>query len=363
MKLLVAAVALLFSQVLIAIENPNIELAITDIKNNLYTGIDSVLVYQDNKLVTENYFNGYSRFKHHHTRSTFKSITGILAAIAFDKGILDPEEPVVPLLSRFHKLESINALKASIKVKDLLHMVSGLDCAEMPDSKGTNHEFGIDEGPTPLKYGFSIAMAMKPGKEWHYCNANTFLLGVTISAGLERAGIPGIDKFSKENLYSPLDIIEYRTFTTPDGYLYAAGSARFAPHDLAKFGLVVLNKGIYNKRQIVSQKHIQAILDGVVDTHWTWTDDIRGHTPFKERYGYQWHRTVFEIAGTQIPVSHSWGNGGQFIFVVPSQDKVVVFTGSNYNDISKQKKVFEIMYKYLLRDSGKLDINRVKVIY
>ena len=262
---------------------------------------------------------------------------------------MDPEEHIVPLLSRFHKMQWIDPLKARIKIKDLLHMVSGLDCAEMPGSNGTNHKFGIDEGPTPLKYGFSIAMAMELGREWHYCNANTFLLGVTISAGLDRAGTPGIDQFAKENLYSPLDIIEYRTFTTPDGFLYAAGSARFVPHDLAKFGLVVLNKGMYRKNRIVSKNHTLAILDGVVDTHWTWTDSICGHAPLKERYGYQWHRTVFEVEGTQIPVSHSWGNGGQFIFVVPSQDKFVVFTGSNYNNIYKQKQVFEIMYKYLLR--------------
>jgi CubicO group peptidase (beta-lactamase class C family) len=352
-KLLVVTSLLLFAQAVIAMGNQNIERAISDINNNIYTGIDSVLVYQHNKLITEKYFNGYTRFKHHHTRSTFKSITGILAAIAFDKGILDPEEFVSPLLSRFHKVEGIDPLKARIKVKDLLHMVSGLDCAEMPGSNGTNHEFGIDEGPTPLKYSFSIAMAMEPGKEWHYCNANTFLLGVSISAGLDRAGTPGIDQFAKKSLFTPLDIVEYRTFTTPDGFLYAAGSARFAPHDLAKFGLVVLNKGMYRKKRIVSQKHILEILDGVVETHWTWTDRIPGHAPLKERYAYQWHRTVFEVEDTQIPVSHSWGNGGQFIFVIPSQDKVVVFTGSNYNNISKQKQVFELMFKYLLRDAGK----------
>ncbi|MFT5756166.1 MAG: CubicO group peptidase (beta-lactamase class C family) [Alteromonadaceae bacterium] len=349
MKLLIVTV-LLFSQTVIAMGSPNIDKAITDIRNNLYTGIDSVLVYQKNKLISENYFNGYSRSKHHDIRSSFKSITGILAAIAFDKGILSPEELVVPLLSRFHKLEFIDPLKANLKVKDLLHMVSGLDCAEMPGSKGTNHEFGIDEGPTPLKYGLSITMTMEPGKEWHYCNANTFLLGVTISAGLDRAGTSGIDQFAKENLYSPLNITEYRTFTTPDGFLYAAGSARFSPHDLAKFGLVILNKGMYKNKRVVSQKHINEILDGVVETHWTWTDNIHGHAALTERYGYQWHRTVFEVEEKKIPVSHSWGNGGQFIFVVPSQDKVIVFTGSNYNDIYKQKKTFEIMHKYLLSD-------------
>ena len=82
MKIFVFVTVLLFAQAVIATENRNVERAISDINDNLYTGIDSVLVYQNNKLLTENYFNAYTRFKHHHTRSTFKSITGILAAIA-----------------------------------------------------------------------------------------------------------------------------------------------------------------------------------------------------------------------------------------------------------------------------------------
>ena len=184
--------------------------------------------------------------------------------------------------------------------------------------------------------------------DWYYCNANTFLLGVAISAALKRAGTPGIDQFAKTYLYAPLNIIDYQTFTTPDGFLYGAGSARFTPRDLAKFGLLVLNKGWYGNQKIVSQQQTQRILDGVVETHWSWTDMIKNHAPQKARYGYQWYRTVFELCEKAIPVSHSWGNGGQFIFVVPKQNKVMVFTGSNYGDINKQKQAFDIMHQYLL---------------
>jgi hypothetical protein len=66
--------------------------------------------------------------------------------------------------------------------------------------------------------------------------------------------------------------------------LYAAGSARFAPHDLAKLCLVVLNKGMYRKKRIVPQKYILKNLDGVVETNWTCNDRISGYAPLKERY-------------------------------------------------------------------------------
>lgn len=167
-QLLVMTLICLYSSSLVANEQVAIHQGIKDINSDVYTGIDSLLVYQGNKLIAESYFNGYSKDKLHHTRSSFKSVTGLLAAITFDRDILDPEEPVIPLLHHSYELGKAAPPKMTIRVKDLLHMVSGLDCAEMPGSLGANHEWGIDEGPIPLKYALSIPMVMERGKEWHY---------------------------------------------------------------------------------------------------------------------------------------------------------------------------------------------------
>ncbi|GLX80525.1 serine hydrolase [Thalassotalea insulae] len=345
--LFISVIAFIWSLPSLAIETSFIHQAVSDVNNGLYKGIDSILIYENNNLVSEHYFNSFDEEQLHQTKSTFKSITGLLAAIAFDKNILDPNEFVLPLISRFLTLEHVDSRKAKIKVKDLLNMTSGLDCSEMPGT-GPYHEEGVDNGANPLKYSLSITMSTEPGIEWKYCNANSFLLGVVISAALERAKYSNIDHFANKYLYQPLAIDDYRTYQSPDGFLYAQGNARFKPKGLAKFGLLMLNKGQWQGKQIVSSRHIDSILNGIVDTHWSWTDLIKGHTPLKARYGYQWHRTVFEIDNKTIPASHTWGNGGQFVFVVPSLDAVIVFTGSNYGNIVKQKQVFEIMYKYLL---------------
>ena len=346
-KLFVTILAFAWSASSLALEKRLINQAISDVNSGLYTGIDSILIYENSKLVSEYYFNSFDKEQLHQTRSTFKSIVGLLAAIAFDKQILSPDERIQPLISRYLIIDNTDFRKTQIRVKDLLNMTSGLDCSEMPGT-GPYHDEVVDDGPEPLKYSLSIAMAAEPGKEWRYCNANSFLLGVTISAALDRAQQPNINDFTRTNLFDPLGISEYKIYQSPDGFLYAQGNARFKPRDLAKFGLLVLNRGQWQGKQIISDQHIDFILDGVVETHWSWTDLINKHSASKAKYAYQWHQTTFELGKMSVPVSHTWGNGGQFIFVVPSLDIVIVFTGSNYGNIDKQKQAFEIMHKYLL---------------
>lgn len=346
-KLFVTILAFAWSAASLALEKSPINQAISDVNSGLYTGINSILIYENSKLESEYYFNNFDKEQLHQTRSTFKSIFGLLAAIAIDKKILSPDEYIQPLISRYLITDNTDFRKTQIRVKDLLNMTSGLDCSEMPGT-GPYHDEVVDNGPEPLKYSLSIAMATEPGKEWKYCNANSFLLGVTISAALDRAQQPNIKDFTRTNLFNPLGISEYRIYQSPDGFLYAQGNARFKPRDLAKFGLLVLNRGQWQGRQIISSQHIDFILDGVVETHWSWTDLINKHSASKAKYAYQWHQTIFELGEMSVPVSHTWGNGGQFIFVVPSLDIVIVFTGSNYGNIDKQKQAFEIMHKYLL---------------
>ena len=86
-KLFVTLLAFAWSAPSLALEKSLINQAISDVSSGLYTGIDSILIYENSKLVSEYYFNNFDKEQLHQTRSTFKSIFGLLAAIAFDKKI------------------------------------------------------------------------------------------------------------------------------------------------------------------------------------------------------------------------------------------------------------------------------------
>lgn len=260
--------------------------ALKTITQETYTGIDGLLVYKNQQLLMEEYFNGFDASQVHQTRSTFKSITGLIAAIAIGKKLLDPDEYVVPLISTYLKVNILDPKKLAVKVRHLLTMTSGLDCLEMP-GKGPYHEEGVDEGPAPLSYALAIPMARKPGDEWHYCNANSFLLGVAISAALIRADLPNINQFAEKYLFEPLGISNYQIYTSSDGFLYAQGNARFLPKDLAKLGLLVLNRGKWQGAQIISAQIAKVITRGEVETHWSWTDLLVNHSDQNARYAFQ----------------------------------------------------------------------------
>lgn len=314
-----------------------------------YVNIDSMIVYQNNKLINENYYGRFTENTKHRTHSTFKSINALIALIAIDQGLITTDELVMPLLNRYDLEHRVDPRKNRITVNNLLKMKTGISCDEAPGSKGPNHEDGVDSGATPLKYSLAIKMSSEPGSEFHYCNANSFLLAATVSAALDRAGRENIFLFADKYLMQPLGIKNYRFTRSSDGqFLNGQGNSYFVPKDLAKFGLLVLNKGKWLDTKIVSEQAIANLYNSHQLINWSFTDLLKEQPVKNTTYSHNWYKTTFDVQNSRIKVIHSWGNGGQFIFVVPSLEAVVVFTGSNQGNFRLQKQPFDIMHQYIL---------------
>lgn len=325
------------------------------IKNRSYTRIDSMLIFQNNSFIIESYYRGFDKNYQHRTHSTFKGITALLALKAIDEKLLTTEEFMLPLLSRYAVPRDKDERRERIRIQHLLDMTSGLDCDEAPNGLGPSHEWGVDEGLQPLKYALNIPMAREPSREWHYCSANSFLLAASISAALERAGKSDIFTFAQEHLFTPLKISsdDYRLRRSPDGkFLMGQGNSNFKSKDLIKFGALILNQGNWQNKSVLSKLSINRILMAKESINWSWVEQLSEHPSVRTRYSSHWYQTDFEVRGKKINTIHSWGNGGQFIFVMPELDAVVVFTGSNQGSkrFIKQKQPFEIMHRFILPD-------------
>ena len=83
----------------------------------MYPNIDGILVEQGSSILLETYFNGFERDSLHDTRSSFKSITSLLAGIAIDRKMISLEDSIRRF---FPELEDSN--KGAITVKNLLEM-------------------------------------------------------------------------------------------------------------------------------------------------------------------------------------------------------------------------------------------------
>jgi CubicO group peptidase (beta-lactamase class C family) len=98
------------------------------------------------------------------------------------------------------------------------------------------------------------------------------------------------------------------------------GNLELTPREMAKVGQLVLDRGRAGGKQVVPARWIEQSCTPLVD------EPVSGY-----RYGLLWWLGNPQTDDPSLPSCHASGNGGQKIFVFPTADLVVVFTGSSYN--------------------------------
>jgi CubicO group peptidase (beta-lactamase class C family) len=273
--------------------------------------VHSVVVARRGKLVLEEYFFDYGPDTPHDLRSASKTITGIMAGIAVDRGAITVNTPVYPL---FPADSGINPdpRKATITLGNLLTHSSGLACDDNDDNSPGNEEKMGQVSRDYYHYTLDLPMARDPNTLYAYCSATMNLAGGAV-AYATRSWLP---EFFDRNLARPLGITRYAMNLQPDGQGYSGGGLRLLPRDLLKFGQMYLNGGTWNGKRIVSERWVRT--------------SIEDHSPADATDGWGWHRTVLGIGGRDYQEYEANGNGGQFLIVVPELELAVVFTAGNY---------------------------------
>lgn len=280
-----------------------------------YKNIHSVLVVKDGKLILEEYFQGYNRDQPHQIRSATKSIGSVLVGIAIDQGYIPSVRQ--PIYQYFKDRTSTwgNIAKA-VTIKSLLTMTSGFDC---DDHRGKSFECekAMHRAGDWVDFALNLPIVHQPGEYWAYNSASLILLSEII---LKTTGLP-VPLFADEYLMEPLGITGFRWGFSPKGRAWLAGSASMRPRDMARFGLMCLNRGLWKDQRIVSEAWL--------------AESTRFHvqSEYGIEYGYLWWRGRQTINDRPIEGFWAQGNGGQVIFVCPILDVVAVFTGGNFNSI------------------------------
>ncbi|WP_456438743.1 serine hydrolase domain-containing protein [Psychroserpens sp.] len=299
--------------------------------NNRKNKIQSVLLVKDGQIIIEEYLNGQVSDQKHDLRSATKSIRSILLGIAIDKGFIDNvNDPISKYLKSPIPKKNLDERKEKITIKHLLTMSSGLDCNDW-DKKSKGQEDKVYKKKDWIQYTLNLPMVNEPGTVSNYCSMGTILLAEIISQASEMT----IDKFAEQYLFKPLDISNVCWgHTSSKKIIPSAKRLYMTSRDMAKIGQLILNKGKWNEKQIVSKKWIEE--STMPKTKITKID-----------YGYLWWNIPF-IVNEKIFISKTaLGNGGQYIFVFPELDLVAVFTGSAYNS-QEDKLPFKAMTDILL---------------
>ena len=325
---------------------PNLLDSIAIVGNNgSYPNLDGITITQRGKLIFENYFHGFHKGSLHDSRSSFKSITGILVGIAIDKGFIkNVHEKVYRFFPEYKPYGNWNILKDSMTIEHLLEMKSGFDCEEWNGSKDCEDD--MEDAHDWIKFCLDLPLKNKPGTQWDYTSINTMLLGGIIAHATHMT----VSDFADKYLFKPLGIINYRWTKDPVGHEMTAGSFYISPIDMNKIGQLVLNDGVFNDSRVVSKKWITKMTEGRIKIeNFSNVRISKNKTaiPQPTYYGYKWYNEEIKTAKFKHNIIFASGNGGQYIMVIRDLHLVVSFTGNSYNS-SKSKLPFDIMIKYIL---------------
>jgi CubicO group peptidase (beta-lactamase class C family) len=266
-------------------------------------GFDSVLIIRNGYVVVDAVVYPFPEDTVHVLASCTKSVVGTLIGIAIDRGLLaGVEVPVVEILTD-DAPATVDDLKASMTVADLLTMSTGLDCRDsyLYDWEGLQTMRASDNW---VAHVLALPMSEEPGTRFEYCNGSSMLLSAILS---EATGVSAAE-FAAEVLFGPLGISDYEWWASPGGVSAGFGGLRLRPDDLAKIGLLYLREGKWDGDQLVPRSWVEVAT----------TPQIEART-LADRYGYQWW---IDDTGYAMAL----GAGGQYLIVIPDQSLVVVFT-------------------------------------
>ena len=143
-----------------------------------------------------------------------------------------------------------------------------------------------------------------------------------------------LDEIAEEKLFDPMGIEDYYWERNADGDNWASQALYMRPRDLAKIGKLVLNQGNWDGEQLISAEWIEQATSIQTPQYDGQPED--GTDPF---YGFYWWIHPHLGAFTAL------GAGGQYIFVVPDEQLVIVMTSEPYvlDEFSLEADFFELV--------------------
>jgi len=311
------------------------ELTITQLIDDLiqesFPGIDSISIVRNNTLLLhENIRTELSQYDdwvgnrdldRHVMHSTSKSVISALVGVAIENGFIASTDRPFYSFFNYPEYDNWDYRKELITLDNVLTMQLGLEWDEW------RHPFGdpqnsltnlTEKNDDFVKALLDLPVVTDPGTDYAYNTVASIALGKVIELS---TGQP-LEEFAEQFLFEPMQIQRADWLMTPAGYPNG-GSGLFMPtRDMAKFGQLYLDGGVWNGLQLLSNDWVSRSLQTSVELKWDYTSG----------YGYQWWLGEFDLQGQAISFYSARGFGGQFVVVVPEYDLVVAFTAHNYDN-------------------------------
>lgn len=272
------------------------------------------LIIRNDSIQYEKYFNGYEQSSVVASFSMAKSVTSMLIGCALADGyIKSVEEPITHYLPELQK----NGLE-KVTIRHLLQMTSGIEFNESyvnPFGDAASFYYGRHL----RKYISQMKPETEPGQQFHYISGNTQLLGAILDRALPENKT--VTQYLQERIWQHLGM-EYEASWSldkkKDGLEKTFCCLNARARDFAKLGRLYLNKGNWQGKQIVPATWVKES---------TQVDTTQGSAWF---YQYQWW--LPSTSGDFM----ARGILGQYIYVNPAKNLIIVRLGKDYGDANWQ---------------------------
>ncbi|MCI8886752.1 MAG: serine hydrolase [Hungatella sp.] len=261
--------------------------------------IHGIIIIRHNKVIFEAYNEPYRAEIPHIMHSFTKCLTNTAVGLAFTQGLLDLDDPILKFLPEYEKDASEYLKRATIR--NLITMRSG-------QSRGIGGNEWRPLKTSWLDAYFKVPFVKEPGSEFIYSSGNSYIL----SAIVQRLTGRTCREYLRENITEKIGTNDFDWMVSPEGICSGGNGVSLTVEDMARIGLLYLNKGEWEGEQLLSRE---------------WVDYAMGRRDLipapegRKEYNFHWEH--------EGDLWEAKGMFGQTCALIPELDMVVAYTAAD----------------------------------
>lgn len=280
----------------------------------------SLMILRHGKVIAEGWWTPYAPDLPHLLYSLSKSFTSTAVGMAVDEGKLSVSDKVISFFPDDLPSE-VNEHLAAMEVRHLLTMSTGQAVEPIPYHDPTVESW--------VKGFFQVPVVAAPGTHFLYNTCATYML----AAILAKVTGETLVEYLRPRLFAPLGIDNPHWEMSPQGINTGGFGLSVTTEDIAKFGQLYLQKGMWEGKRLLSEAWVEEATSKQIEN-----GNPATFSDWGQGYGYQFWRT-------QTPGGYR-GDGafGQYCIVLPEQEMVIAMTSA----VSEMQPTLDLIWKHIL---------------
>ncbi len=286
--------------------------------------LHSMMLLRHGKVVAEGWWAPYAAHLPHILFSLSKSFTSTAVGLAAAEGRLTVDDLVISFFPD-DLPKKVDPNLAKMRIRHLLSMSTG----HAEDTTGRMIEGGGDN----FVRGFlALPVENEPGAPFVYNSGASYML----SAIVQKVTGKTLLEYLTPRLFEPLGIEGATWESCPRGINMGGWGLNIRTEDIARFGQLYLQKGVWNGKRILPEAWVQEATRKQVSN-----GDPSTPNDWAQGYGYQFWRC-------RHGAYRGDGAFGQYCIVMPAQDAVLAITSG----VPDMQAVMNLVWEHILLPMG-----------